>query len=165
MTKKSRRRLDGFKLLVLATLMIYIALLAKLTLFRSPLEEMMESWTYNTVLCKVYTANFTPFRTIKMYLRMLPKPIAIINLVGNVVGFIPLGFLPPFLFQHKTRIPRTIVFGFFVTLFIEITQLLTGIGEFDVDDILLNSLGVILGRALFALGRNYKRKKSKRSPL
>ena len=157
MTKKKHRRLDSNKMLILATLIIYLAFLAKLTLFRSPLNEIMESWTYHTVLNKVHTANIVPLHTIKMYIRMLPKPIAIINLVGNVVCFVPLGFLPPFLFQRRTRIPRTIIFGFFITLFIETTQLLTGIGEFDVDDILLNAIGVILGRLLYTLFIKIKR--------
>ena len=156
MTKKPRRRPDKSKLMILAILMIYIAILAKLTLFRSPMNEIMEGWTYNTVLSKVSTANFELFRTIKMYINMLPRPIAIINLAGNVVCFVPLGFLPPYLFKHRTRIPRTIIFGFFVTVFIEVTQLITGIGEFDVDDILLNAVGVIIGRALYALVRRSK---------
>lgn len=137
-------------LLLLFTL--YLATIFKLTLFRSPIEEVMERWTYLTVLDKVETANFEPLRTIKLYIRILPQPIAIINLVGNVLCFVPLGLFPPALMtRRRGRFVGTMSLATVTVLFIETTQLMTGIGEFDVDDILLNLLGALLGYLCYRL--------------
>lgn len=132
-------------------LAIYIAVIIKMTLIRGPIAELMDDWTYNTVLCKVSTANFEPLKTIKMYLNMLPSSLALLNLVGNVAGFIPLGYLLPLIFKKQRGLFRTSLTGLVSILFIETTQILTGLGEFDVDDILLNMVGVLLGRILYSL--------------
>lgn len=146
-----KRRLHTRNILVGTLFLLYLLLIAKLTLFRSPLDELMENWTYQTALGKLHTANFKPLHTIKLYIRILPSPIALLNLIGNVVGFVPLGFFPPMLFKKKSWFWRTLSFGLLAILLIESTQLVTGIGEFDVDDILLNMLGVFLGRASYWL--------------
>ena len=128
---------------------IYIAIIGKMTLIRGPVSELMDNWTYNTVLCKINTANFVPFHTIKLYIRMLPDTLAMLNLVGNVAGFVPLGYLVPLVFKKHSSFFKTLVFGLLFILFIEIIQLLTGLGEFDVDDIILNMLGVLLGNIAY----------------
>ncbi len=124
---------------------VYIAIIGKMTLIRGPVSELMDNWTYNTVLYKISTANFVPFHTIKLYIRILPETIAILNLVGNVIGFVPLGYLVPLVFKKHSGFFRSLLFGLLFILFIETTQLVTGLGEFDVDDMILNMLGVLIG--------------------
>ena len=76
---------------------------------------------------------------------------AVINLAGNVVMFVPLGFFLPAVWK-KCR-------GFFRTLFcaagmiaaVEIAQLFSLRGSCDVDDLILNLVGVAVGYALFRL--------------
>ena len=73
-------------------------------------------------------------------------------LVGNIVMFLPFGFFPALLFRgHHWR--KALLTGFCVTSVIEITQLFVG-RAFDIDDLMLNTLGAFCGFALQkALGR------------
>ena len=66
----------------------------------------------------------------------------IINIVGNIVLFIPIGILIPILWKIKDR--YVILIGFLISLSIEITQLFLD-RVTDVDDLILNTLGVIIG--------------------
>lgn len=63
--------------------------------------------------------------------------------IGNLVGFIPIGMFIPFLFKAGF-IRFVLTFGICITL-IELIQMLTLRGSFDINDIILNSLGAIVG--------------------
>ena len=69
----------------------------------------------------------------------------VLNLVGNVIAFIPFGMFLPWLYAKCRRFSLTVLFSFEFSLFVEIIQLVFKVGSFDVDDILLNTLGGILG--------------------
>ncbi|MBM7619783.1 glycopeptide antibiotics resistance protein [Bacillus tianshenii] len=94
------------------------------------------------------THNFIPFHTFFSYLfysNDLHLNIRLQNVGGNLVGFIPFGFILPLLF---TKFMSTLKIGmatFFLSLFFEVSQLLFKLGSFDVDDIFLNTLGGIIG--------------------
>ncbi len=79
----------------------------------------------------------------------------LVNLVGNVVLFIPAGWLLPRLFRRFQKFFPFFFSAVGIILLIETAQLLTLLGKFDVDDILLNLLGMVLG---FLLWRCFKRK-------
>lgn len=70
----------------------------------------------------------------------------LINFLGNVVLFIPLGIFIPLLW--KTPAKKTVLIGFCSSLLIEISQLLLPRVS-DVDDLLLNTVGVWLGTLIF----------------
>jgi glycopeptide antibiotics resistance protein len=73
-------------------------------------------------------------------------------LVGNIVMFLPFGFFPALLFRNYNW-RKALFAGFCVTAFIEITQLFVG-RAFDIDDLMLNTLGAFCGFLLQkALGR------------
>ncbi len=62
----------------------------------------------------------------------------------NVFMFIPFGFCIGVLVKHR-RILLSICVGFFFSLLIEVTQLSTSRGNFDVDDLIHNTLGCVIG--------------------
>lgn len=72
--------------------------------------------------------------------------------IENILLFIPFGFLVPKMWKRLRRIPVCVFAGFCLSLTIEITQLLTQRGHFQVDDILMNTIGAGVG-ALFGLFR------------
>ena len=72
--------------------------------------------------------------------------------IENILLFIPFGFLVPKMWKCLRRIPVCVFAGFCLSLTIEITQLLTQRGHFQVDDILMNTIGAGVG-ALFGLLR------------
>lgn len=73
----------------------------------------------------------------------------LLNIVGNVLLFVPLGYL----LRRSTngRIVAVLAIGVPVILLFETVQLFSGLGVFDVDDILLNVIGIVTGY-LFAAG-------------
>ncbi|MDR2606498.1 MAG: VanZ family protein [Oscillospiraceae bacterium] len=74
-----------------------------------------------------------------------------VYLAGNLIGFAPLGFFLPILFEKQTRHKVFIITIVSAFICLEFTQLITMRGSFDIDDIILNSAGACLG---FLLLRN-----------
>jgi glycopeptide antibiotics resistance protein len=91
--------------------------------------------------------NLIPFYSIKEYIfsnSATIKKFAFSNVVGNIVIFIPFGTYL-LLFKNNKRVITNLLFIFIVSLFIEIIQGLLGIGASDIDDIILNCLGGLVG--------------------
>lgn len=103
--------------------------------------------------------NFKPFHEIKRYFHNIDRigfTYFIINVFGNIVAFIPFGFLVPILYReqrdgvvykgHYFRSFLNVLFlGATVSFVVEVTQLISKVGSFDVDDLILNTIGVIIG--------------------
>ncbi len=70
----------------------------------------------------------------------------------NIVLFLPLGFLLPLIWPQNDRFGRVLLFGAALSLLIELSQLLN-IRSTDIDDLLLNTLGALIGFLLFRLYR------------
>lgn len=81
----------------------------------------------------------------------------------NVALFLPLGFLLPLIWPENDRFGRALLFGVALSLLIELSQLLN-IRSTDIDDLLLNTLGALLGFLLFRLYRFVFRRKRKPVP-
>lgn len=69
----------------------------------------------------------------------------------NILLFVPLGFLTAQVFKVLKNIFYCTLAGFLFSFFIEVIQLLTGRGYFQIDDIITNSLGMFLGGLLFCV--------------
>ena len=96
-------------------------------------------------------ANFVPFKTILQQLRGDPRwSTSIINLVGNTVLFVPVGFLVSFVFRSISW-RRSLAIGIAVGLSLEGTEGLLRVGVVDVDDVILNAFGVVSGYWVFKL--------------
>lgn len=99
-----------------------------------------------------YSYNIRPFREICRYLRyrdILGYRAVFLNLAGNVIGFMPFGMLLPVLTREVRSVWRVGALGFEISALIEFSQLLFQVGCFDVDDMILNTLGAVLGYAAF----------------
>ena len=110
--------------------------------------------------------NLTPFHTINNYLHILLNPSyyqskwsdavfafqtrqAIINLGGNIGMFLPLGILLPWVFPKLRKLWRTALATVVLISTVEILQLFSLLGSCDVDDLILNLVGTILGYGLW----------------
>jgi glycopeptide antibiotics resistance protein len=119
---------------ILAILLIaYLVFLLDIALFRFPAAHP--------------TVNIVPFRSMINDWSQGGWPF-VINFVGNIVAFVPMGLLPPFLFKRPTRLWELLVFSLAVSLLIEGGQLVSGRRVPDVDDLILNVLGGYLGYLL-----------------
>ena len=76
---------------------------------------------------------------------------AVVNLVGNVVMFVPLGLLTPCIWGKMRKFWVHFLCMLLIIVCIEVLQLFTLLGSCDVDDLLLNLSGVITGYGLWKL--------------
>ena len=72
------------------------------------------------------------------------------QIIMNVIMFIPIGFFAGGALKKK-HVSKAIEIGIVLSLFIEITQLITTRGVFNVDDIIHNTLGCVIGFSVFVL--------------
>lgn len=101
-----------------------------------------------------YAYNLELFKEIKrfyIYRKQLGMEAVMLNLAGNVVGFMPFGFFLPVVSRRGRYFVNACLLGFFLSLCIETTQLVFKVGSFDVDDLLLNTIGGILGFITYKL--------------
>ncbi|MFR9301618.1 MAG: VanZ family protein [Fenollaria massiliensis] len=87
--------------------------------------------------------NLIPFRTMSSYLKNITEPYAFKNIAANIVIFIPLGFFISN--KNPKNVFKALIICLGVILSIELIQLFFKIGFFDVDDIILNFIGSLLG--------------------
>lgn len=95
--------------------------------------------------------NLIPFREIQrfwIYRSRLGIAAFVLNVFGNIIAFMPCGFLLPAISRRSRKWPGVLAVGLCVSFLIECTQLLFRVGSFDVDDLLLNVTGVLLGFGL-----------------
>ena len=99
--------------------------------------------------------NLEPFHTIRLFLKVLNKQAytsaAFINLGGNVIMFIPLGFFLPRVSPALQKFWRTMVATILIITAVELTQLFTLLGSCDIDDLILNVTGAAIGYGIFKL--------------
>ena len=102
--------------------------------------------------------NLIPFFTIREFIHAAQQTAnpylvrhAFINLAGNVVMFVPLGLFPPCLWEKLRRFGRCLLFAAGCIVLIEIIQLFSLLGSCDVDDLILNMLGVSIGYGLYRI--------------
>lgn len=95
-----------------------------------------------------YAYNLVLFKEIKRFFRyreLLGMQAFLLNIVGNVVCFMPFGFFLPTISRRAGSWYTVVMLSFFLSLAIETIQLVFRVGSFDVDDMFLNTLGGMLG--------------------
>lgn len=138
---KSRRVCAGL-------LILYAAVMLWLLFFQRKLTT-LDYWTYVKG-----SYNLHPFQTLRQMMSLLHHEtfarFALVNLVGNIVMFLPLGLLPGV--WPKQR--KFWVFFLTVTamiLAVEALQLFTTLGTADIDDLICNVLGASFGFGIWKL--------------
>lgn len=79
------------------------------------------------------------------------------NVVGNMIMFIPTGIVLPVVYKKLNCFWKVIAVGALISLFIEILQLPFPSRASDVDDLILNTMGVAIGYGIYAAFRRVKR--------
>ncbi|MET3696532.1 VanZ like protein [Bacillus oleivorans] len=155
---KRKKMKTSIKIAAWMLFVIYLVFLTIGILFKFRLNLFDYSVLLNIdtqqVLWKIKGSNFIPFKTIIDYLFIsdLSSNIRYDNLIGNVVAFIPLGIFLPTLSKKLYSAKKIVFAGLTVSLFYELIQLIFAIGQFDVDDIILNTVGAYLGYLIFRVG-------------
>jgi len=126
-------------------LFLYSLLLLKLIVFKYPPEAVFDP----------AGASIIPFDTISSYLLGEPTwSVAINNLLGNIVILMPWGFVLAGIYR-EWKIKEILAAGLAVGATLEFLQILFRSGIFDIDDIMLNALGVLMGYLVFVFIKNF----------
>lgn len=99
--------------------------------------------------------NLVPFRTVSLYFDMdngLSLISRLVNLLGNIVVFIPFGILIPLVKNRPISWLKITLYAVPSILLLECLQMLLHVGSLDMDDLLLNMLGIWIGYGLFRIG-------------
>lgn len=109
-----------------------------------------------------YCYNLEPFKEIRRfwtYRETLGFKAVFLNLAGNVLGFVPFGAILPVINSRCRSFLKIFLLSFEFSFIVESIQLVFKVGSFDVDDILLNTLGGILGYLVFVICNQIRRRK------
>lgn len=98
------------------------------------------------------TSNFIPFKEITRY--DVTSRIFFKNIIGNILLFMPFGLFVTAYLKSKTVYPGLII-TFISSVSVEVIQLMIG-RTFDVDDIILNVLGGVIGSLIFIILDNLR---------
>lgn len=146
--KKNGRNLSKKKFIVEALLICYMVVVLGATMFSRPSFETSSSSLH---LFYSYKAAWNSFSKTEWR-----------NIILNICMFIPLGFLLPLLSSRFQSWWKTYLAGLATTLFIELLQLVTHRGIFELDDILNNFWGTMIGYGFIILIKDLFQKKDKR---
>jgi glycopeptide antibiotics resistance protein len=151
MDAESNRRKTGYLILFA----LYLVILFYLLFFSEKMGR--------TVVTEQYRYNLTLFREIRRFynLRHSETKMFLLNIFGNVAAFVPFGYLVPKLKQRSTSFFFTALFSFELSLCVELLQLVFKLGCFDVDDLLLNTLGGMLGYLIYRITHYFNRRKKR----
>ncbi len=143
MLKDSKKR----NMVVRIMFVVYAIVMAYFLFFRHSFNVGGTYWEHISM-----NINIVPFYTIKQNLYLILKqsnpylvPHAIINLLGNIIGFIPFGILLPLLLKRARTFKKFFFYAISGIVLIELIQLFTLRGSFDIDDLILNMLGSLIG--------------------
>lgn len=120
----------------------------------------LAEWYGRTGISEEYRYNLELFREIKrfiIYREQLGAFAVFANLAGNILIFVPYGFFISVASRERGFF-KTLFFSMGLSLCVEIIQLFTRVGSFDVDDILLNTIGGVLGYITSLICNGIRRK-------
>lgn len=142
--KKAWRIIIGITFVIYCYAVLHIVLLSRVYLLKY-------GWGRNTILEYLsFQSNFVPFRTIGEYIMALRdgsmnRTVPVQNLLGNLLLFAPMGVYLPLLFSGLHSFRKAMLTTLGLLLGIELLQMFTRLGSFDIDDLILNMAGAMLG--------------------
>lgn len=151
----NKKKSTGIRAFAIVLFFLYFVVLFYFLFFS---EEMGRTYSE-----RAYHYNLIPFHEIMrfiQYRKVLGMPAVLLNLAGNVAAFVPFGFFFPVFVVRCRRFWDTLLYSFELSLLVELIQLITKVGSFDVDDIILNTLGGAVGYVVYKVVRSLWYRKS-----
>ncbi|OPL09364.1 MAG: hypothetical protein AVO33_00665 [delta proteobacterium ML8_F1] len=148
-----------FRGLVRLVFVFYVGFLVKVILLRGVsssefYELVVHSPVWHFIPRPMERVNWIPFDTIRLYIdyyKIVTLELSILNLAGNILLFIPFGFLLKLLKYPPLNGMVTLFLGVLFSVALEALQYVSGIGVMDIDDVILNGTGVLAGIVLFLM--------------
>lgn len=151
MKKPARiKKRTAYRIILYTIFAVYLLLLFKIVLFKyfsvsDVMRNMEEGQGFRSL-------NLIPFVTIKDFIDIARDGgvlRGISNILGNVCIFAPLGYFLPLLFQPFQKTWKVLCMGLALSLAFECGQYFLYLGSADVDDVILNFIGVCVGNGCY----------------
>lgn len=116
------------------------------------IQIFFSEWKIDTVIEKIKTINLVPIQYTfdAIFNNNSPDTHYYRKIfIYNIIAFIPYGTMLPLLFPKINSVKKIILAGFLTSLCYEIIQIFTTLGAFDIDDIILNTIGTFIGFVVF----------------
>lgn len=158
---------DVWFILLTVLFICYLYVLIKVILFKfgpvdlAYLESQLRRLAVNSdhMRSRLDFANFVPFRSINQNINRLSNHHDLVNLFGNIAIFAPLGIFVGLMAKGKAVGVFLTSLG--VSLSLECAQIVFSMGSFDVDDLILNTFGGLLGYGAYFIMKRLLRIKPK----
>lgn len=146
-TKRISWKSEAIQLLFLVNLLV----IYRMTFHPfSKVDGQVQPLLFDAATAWPFRMNLVPFVNLLDY---PTKGEILLNVIGNSTMFIPTGIMTPLIYKKLNSFKKTVLTGFLISLAIEIIQLPFAVRCSDVDDLILNTLGCILGYGILTLCR------------
>lgn len=150
-----QRRVDWKREAVLLLLYIDLAVIIRFTFFpMARVDGRVQPLIFDASAAFPFRLNLVPFVRLFDYSN---KRDLLWNVLGNTVMFIPTGIVLPIVFKKLNSFWKVVAAGALISLLIEIIQLPFSVRASDVDDLILNTAGVVVGCGIYAAVKRLKR--------
>ena len=160
--RQEKKSLKWMSELVLVVFALYLVGLTSQTLIPRPTQMMTRGVTTTPFNIDWTQVNLIPFRTIKHYFYIanlnMDKwgELSALNLLANIFLFTPIGIFFPLRWKSTRSFLKVFLLGLWTTCFIEFIQLFIN-RSVDIDDVILNTIGVMIGYGILCLCLNLKK--------
>ena len=153
----NQKRIDWKRETVLLMMYINLAVILRFTFFpMSKVDGRIQPLVFDIATAFPFRVNLLPLVNLFDY---DSKRDLLLNVIGNAAMFIPSGIVLPIVYKRLNTFWKVLTTGIGISLCIEIIQLPFSVRATDVDDLILNTIGVILGYGIYALIRCVRRTK------
>ena len=152
-----QKHVDWKREAILLLMYINLAVIIRFTFFpMSKVDGRVQPLIFDVATAFPFRVNLVPLVNLFDY---DSKRDLLLNVIGNVAMFIPSGIVLPIVYKRLDSFVKVILAGGGISLCIEIIQLPFSVRASDVDDLILNTVGVMLGYGIYALIRCLRRTK------
>ena len=149
-----KKHIDWKREVVLLLMYINLAVIIRFVFFpMSKLDGQVQPLIFDIATAFPFRVNLFPLVNLFDYDN---KRDLLLNVIGNVAMFIPSGIVLPIIYKRLDSFVKVILVGGSISLCIEIFQLPFSVRASDVDDLILNTVGVTIGYGIYALIRSVR---------
>ena len=154
-----QKYIDWKREVVLLLMYINLAVIIRLVFFpMDKVDGQVQPLIFDIATAFPFRVNLLPLVNLFDYDN---KRDLLLNVIGNVAMFIPSGIVLPIIYKRLDSFVKVILAGGGISLCIEIIQLPFSVRASDVDDLILNTVGVIIGYGIYALIRSVRKTENK----
>lgn len=152
-----QKRIDWKREAILLLMYINLAVILRFTFFpMSKVDGHIQPLVFDMATAFPFRVNLLPLVNLFDY---DSKRDLLLNVIGNAAMFVPSGIVLPIVYKRLNTFWKVLTTGTGISLCIEIIQLPFSVRATDIDDLILNTIGVIVGYGIYTLIKCTRRTK------